>query len=737
MGVSSIDVDAARDVVRRLRAFVEDAGQQWREVGRVSEEALCDTSALRGLFEPVMTVSDLASQLEERIELAVLIEAAAVAGLAGVVASGGVVTFGTLGEDDSIEDVRAQSVAVRMVLQVEALEPGTRTLGRADVETLGDLTAALEANADDPKVMAAFFDALGPAGTLDLPVMLRRFAAQYEAAPVGMSQDDLWWDQDTRMSGRVVDLQQRFIEAYGAGLGLATRSEAFAAAHPRFGTEVAALVTAEHTGHGWSFAQILGHGTFSSVFLNQAAAGILDAEVSVGGISWVSQNGGEVLSWRLGTTSAGVDPLAAALTAMSRTPGALSAFLVPGDPREPGTVERATARRRYLLGEREWTTTDTTLERAMRLAVPQAAASWWQAQPLDARTALLADHPDYLGALEGIPTGVRDTANRSLLAGDLADVRAQIAALDAVLAGQSPQGGAASAQQPTLRELRSLRERLAMLEAVDAQLTSSADPPRSLLVFDGTMPGHAAIAIGDLDTADHVAVLVPGMGSHVTNYMGYITANAERVTLTAGRAADYSGDPSTVAAVAWVGYTAPDLDVVATARASAGVPLLQDALWGIQAAHGTQDPHLTVLGHSYGSLLSGMTMTRPTPVDDLMLFGSPGAGVEHASELDVPTGHVFVGEAHGDAVADLERFGGDPAQVGFGATTFQTDGGTHPLGGGDTLGSTGHSQYYDENSESLWNIAAVVAGHPESLTTGFTPGAGDVARWYLRQRTGL
>lgn len=31
--------------------------------------------------------------------------------------------------------------------------------------------------------------------------------------------------------------------------------------------------------------------------------------------------------------------------------------------------------------------------------------------------------------------------------------------------------------------------------------------------------------------------------------------------------------------------------------------------------------------------------------------------------------------------------------------------------------ATGHSEYYRRGTESLWNMAAVVSGHPELVTT--------------------
>ena len=109
---------------------------------------------------------------------------------------------------------------------------------------------------------------------------------------------------------------------------------------------------------------------------------------------------------------------------------------------------------------------------------------------------------------------------------------------------------------------------------------------------------------------------------------------------------------------------------------------------------------------------------RPFPIDDLVLFGSPGAGVDSAAQLAVPAGHVFVAAAAWDPVAILGRFGTSPATTAFGAVDLQTDGGAHSLGGATTIASEGHSEYYTEKSESFWNLTAVATGHTQDVTQG-------------------
>ncbi|WP_281491852.1 alpha/beta hydrolase [Buchananella hordeovulneris] len=78
---------------------------------------------------------------------------------------------------------------------------------------------------------------------------------------------------------------------------------------------------------------------------------------------------------------------------------------------------------------------------------------------------------------------------------------------------------------------------------------------------------------------------------------------------------------------------------------------------------------MTALGHSYGSTTTGMAAARVRPgvVDDLVLFGSPGAGARDARDFNVPDGHAWVSGVGwwGDAVQGLggENFGVNPMRM--------------------------------------------------------------------------
>ncbi len=156
-------------------------------------------------------------------------------------------------------------------------------------------------------------------------------------------------------------------------------------------------------------------------------------------------------------------------------------------------------------------------------------------------------------------------------------------------------------------------------------------------------------------------------------------------------------DTGSVATVSWIGYEIPQWDTtwrpsrsVATREAAQrGAADLSVFLNGIDAARDTP-VHLTALGHSYGSLTTGLALQRHTGVDDAVAFGSPGLDTSDVSDLKVRPGHTFVVEARKDAVADVARFGTDPNQLD-GVTQLSA---SEPvIDGVRRKESTGHSAY--------------------------------------------
>lgn len=330
-------------------------------------------------------------------------------------------------------------------------------------------------------------------------------------------------------------------------------------------------------------------------------------------------------------------------------------------------------------------------------APPPRARVWWAALTTDEQDRLVAAWPRRLGALDGLPAAARSRANEMLLDRELA------ALLDlGVRTGQQQRRlDNCVVVSKRLRELRADRDPLTY-ERLDVQL----------LVFEPAAfdaEGRVAISIGDVDTADHVAVMVPGLGSDVRSSLGPLTGNALRVK-TAARRVDGA---SRTAIVAWMGYDAPEFDNVAgDGAAERGADLLAADLLAWQEARDVL-PHLTVVGHSYGSTTTGTSLRDHwTGTDDVVLVGSPGPNVETAAELQVPSGHVFVGGNSRDPVSYLDRFGADPTHQDFGAIRFQAEDVTRNE---SRLDVADHSKYFEPATESLYNTVRVVVGDYDSV----------------------
>ena len=346
---------------------------------------------------------------------------------------------------------------------------------------------------------------------------------------------------------------------------------------------------------------------------------------------------------------------------------------------------------------------------------PAEVAEWWTSLPPDQRRLAVAEHPAVLGSLAGLPASVRDAANRLLLTRLLHSLRAE---RDRMLAGGFRMVPA---------ELRAVADRvrieLAIAESVERVLIAHArgGSAARLLTLDLNGAGRVAIGLGDVDRARHVAVLVPGMGQDAGHGVERTVQSAERLR----QQADHES-VETTATVAWVGYAAPGwAQVPFTARALAGGRGLAADLHALVAgrtADGGDPPHTTVVGHSYGSTVVGAAATtQPLQAEDLVLLGSPGTMTEHVDELGRRRGHVFVGEAAFDVVADLSVFGADPSAREFGATRIRADPGPEVswrerISGGD------HSHYFDARSESLRNVARVVVGRGSDVTLVGTEG---------------
>ncbi len=367
----------------------------------------------------------------------------------------------------------------------------------------------------------------------------------------------------------------------------------------------------------------------------------------------------------LGTEPA---PGAAATSALDHAAAAAAAARAAADP-----VDRLTgigAERAGTFGELVAATVFAGPVLAPTVPVhgaPEEAAAWWASLSVGAQLAVVRAAPSAVGGLDGVPAWARDRANRLVLARALRDpttpdVAAAARAISRQISGEESRG-----------------------QQVQLQLLDLAGD-------------RVVLALGDLDSADDVALLVPGIGNAPDDDVGRLAGDAEDLAAAARVAAP----GSTVATVVWLGYRTPNTPWETAGRAAAtrGGAALSASLAGLAAARaraGAPRARTTVLAHSYGSVVVDEAADVPgrLAADAVVLLGSPGME-DDARALEVP--EVFDAAAPLDPVAALGYFGSTTDGTSFGATELPVEFGM------------GHSRYYDRDRPTLAAMGEVVAG---------------------------
>ncbi|MGW7092658.1 alpha/beta hydrolase [Streptomyces sp. NPDC054874] len=367
-------------------------------------------------------------------------------------------------------------------------------------------------------------------------------------------------------------------------------------------------------------------------------------------------------------------------------------------------------------------------------ASPAERKAWWAGLTDEQREEYLAVYPDQIGNLDGIPALVRDAANRD-----------NLQLLMGKLEGRNDEDSAT---------------KLAALREIDRQLRAvprAGEPPMYLLGIGDQGNGRAIVSYGNPDTARNVAAYVPGLNTSLDEeFADGDLKRARDLSIASNR----YGAPA--AAITWLGYDAPQspdglgsLSVAAGGSAEEGGRAFREFMSGIEATNEDEDPHLTAIGHSYGSRTVGAATQHPggiPGVDDIVFVGSPGVGVEKAEDLGVGRDHVFVGAAANDVVTKLPSksesavgavqmlfggpaaayvagdladrndddvwFGKDPASEAFGARRFEVGDGP-PLITGGKLTVDAHSEYFDPEVDkaSVQNMALIAAGRSQNVKT--------------------
>ncbi|MCD9141910.1 alpha/beta hydrolase [Streptomyces albireticuli] len=228
---------------------------------------------------------------------------------------------------------------------------------------------------------------------------------------------------------------------------------------------------------------------------------------------------------------------------------------------------------------------------------------------------------------------------------------------------------------------------------------------RQILAFDPGGAGRVAEVIGDLDRAERVSVVVPGVDTNVLTFEKTQRAYTAPVGMARSlHAAERKASAGTrTAVIAWDDYTTPagvGMDA-ATGKLAAEGALRLRAL--VRALPGTSP--VSLFCHSYGSVVCGVAVRDISPrVTDVAVAGSPGMRAEHVSELGTGA-RIWAMRNADDWIQDVPHLevgglghGADPVSPGFGARLLSA------------RGADGHGGYFEPGTTSLANFAAIGVG---------------------------
>ncbi|GGZ22473.1 hypothetical protein GCM10010387_14590 [Streptomyces inusitatus] len=297
------------------------------------------------------------------------------------------------------------------------------------------------------------------------------------------------------------------------------------------------------------------------------------------------------------------------------------------------------------------------------------------------RTRLATRFPLIVGNLNGAPTALRYRANRVAIARSLKLERGR--ALTARLSADGRhQAGLLIHRYETLMR-----------------------PGRQILAFDPAGGGRVAEVFGDLERAERVSVIVPGVDTRLVTF----ERTSGKYSAPAGMAeslyaAQRAASPRTrTAVIAWADYTAPvgvGMDSATGRLAHKGAVRLASLT---EALPGKSE--VALFCHSYGSVVCGVAARRlPDRVTDIAVAGSPGMRAENVAGLRARA-RVWAmrdGDDWIEVVPHLEvgglGHGEDPVAPEFGARVMSA------------AGAVGHSGYFEPGTESVVNFAEIGVG---------------------------
>ncbi|KJS62485.1 alpha/beta hydrolase [Streptomyces rubellomurinus] len=330
---------------------------------------------------------------------------------------------------------------------------------------------------------------------------------------------------------------------------------------------------------------------------------------------------------------------------------------------------------------------------------PATAAEFFASLAPTELDRLIKAYPLVVGNFDGAPLDLRYRANKIALAEERDRARARAA-------------------DP---KLDSDARALAVSRANDVEHLLA--PERQILAFDPRGRGLVTEVWGDLADAERISVVVPGSDAD----LGHFDQAAEPLRSPAGMARALHAEEQRqapgirTAVIAWTGYVTPSglgPDAATSRLADVGAPRLQRLLAGL---HETTRPDAppALLCHSYGSVVCGnaapeIPRAAASPSDtsgitDMMVFGSPGMGVQSTGELGGGV-HVWATRNPSDWIGNVPFLevgglghGADPTASGFGAEQISS------------ARASGHNGYFTDGTDSLHNFAAISLGHYQDV----------------------
>ncbi|MDN3020494.1 alpha/beta hydrolase [Streptomyces sp. S.PB5] len=319
-------------------------------------------------------------------------------------------------------------------------------------------------------------------------------------------------------------------------------------------------------------------------------------------------------------------------------------------------------------------------------SAPAKLSRFFASLTVQQRTVLTHRFPLAVGNMNGAPVELRYRANRVALGQARASERKRMH--DSRL---SPDG-----QREAGRRMH--------------RYESLMSDKRKILAFDPEGSGRIAEVFGNLNKAERISVVVPGVDTDLLTFQRTHRKYSAPVGMAKSLyAAEKAASPSTrTAVIAWADYTAPGglgLDSATGARAEEGAVRL-DAL--VRALPG--DSPVSLFCHSYGSVVCGVAAHRlPGRVADIAVAGSPGMRVTSASQLHT-SAQVWAMRDTDDWIQDVPYLelgglghGADPVSSAFGARVLSAK------------DAKGHSGYFEPGTESLLNFAEIGVGAYRSV----------------------